>query len=188
MQYMLVELPAVSKLPSHKFAFVHVFIPQILCMFKADGSLQTDTGYFSGEQAQPIHEDYLRDGYTAEVAYINNQMVAITREILANSTTPPIIVIHGDHGLRDDYWLKIFEAVYLPGGEDLPYPNINPVNLLRVIFNARFGTYYDLLPDASYSVQGSLSEGVAGDAPACLLCPDTVSRFLCPDFNRLPPE
>jgi len=168
MQYMLNELPAVSKLPGHKFVFVHVLIPHIPYVFKADGSLQTDTGYFSGEQAQPINEDYLRDGYTAEVAFINSQMVAITREILANSTTPPIIVIHGDHGLRDDNRLKIFEAVYLPGGEDFLYPNITPVNLFRVIFNARFGTDYDLLPDASYSVQGSLSEEVVEDAPACL--------------------
>lgn len=168
MEYMLDELPNVADLPGQKFVFVHVLIPHIPYVFAPDGSLRTDSGFYSGEQAQPINEDYLREGYTGEIAYINNRMLDITQQIIDRSEVLPIIVIHGDHGLRDDNRLKNFEAIYLPGGEQSLYRNITPVNFFRVIFNTRFGTNYDLLPDVSYSIQGSLAEDVPEDAPACL--------------------
>ncbi len=72
-------------------------------------------------------------------------------EILASSDIPPIIVMHGDHGLRDENRLQILNAYYLPaGGRKALYPTISPVNSFRVVFNECFGTRFELLPDLSY--------------------------------------
>ena len=46
---------------------------------------------------------------------------------------------------------SILSAYHLPGnGKELLYPEISPVNSIRVIFNHYFGVNLDLLPDRSF--------------------------------------
>jgi hypothetical protein len=165
-RYTLKELPAVASIPGQKFVFVHLLIPHLPYVFKADGSLQTDPGYFSNK-SHPVNETYEREGYTSEVAYLNRELLAAMQGILAESKTPPIIVIHGDHGLDGDNKLKIFEAVYLPYGYDQLYPSITPVNLFRVIFDQYFGTTYGKLDDTSFLRVDGAFEVVAETSPDC---------------------
>jgi hypothetical protein len=73
--------------------------------------------------------------------------------IMANSKTPPIIIIQGDHGpwlQPKDKRMWNFTAVYMPGHEDTLYPTVTPVNLFRLVFNNYFGGKYDILDDVSY--------------------------------------
>ena len=88
-------------------------------------------------------------------------MKEIINSILSKSSTPPIIIIQGDHGARSPLRralkerikerFSILNAYYLPnGGEKRLYANISPVNTFRVIFNYYFGANFELLEDKSY--------------------------------------
>ena len=80
-------------------------------------------------------------------------MLGIVREILADSVTPPIIIIQGDHGFGEGLNFPILNAFYLPG---IPagslYPTLSPVNTFRLVFNHYFNGEYSLLPDESFLV------------------------------------
>lgn len=153
--FVLETLPEIADNPEPTFTFAHILIPHVPYVFAADGTILTNPGYFGTEQAGPINEDYLQKGYSGEVAFINSQMESIFREILMKSDTPPIIVVMGDHGMRDANRQKILYAVYTPdGAEKFMYPSISPVNTFRVIFDAFFGTSYGLLPDVTHLEDG----------------------------------
>jgi len=88
------------------------------------------------------------------VIFINKQIKAIVRDILANADRQPVIVIQGDHGsiqVQGDARMAILNAYYLPGDDPAPlYASISPANTFRVIFNRYFGGSYPLLEDVSY--------------------------------------
>lgn len=153
--FVLKTLPEIAADRDPTFTFSHILIPHVPYVFGADGSILTDPGYYSGDQAGPINEEYLQKGYTGEIAFINNQMEFILAEILDQSETPPIIVVMGDHGVRDANRPKNFFAVYLPNGAgQVLYPSITPVNIFRIIFDAYYGTSYGLLPDVTFTDKG----------------------------------
>ena len=73
--------------------------------------------------------------------------------LLAESDTPPIIILQGDHGpwhQPQDRRMWILNAYYLPGHQDKLFSKISPVNTFRYIFNAYFEGKYDMLPNISY--------------------------------------
>jgi hypothetical protein len=81
-------------------------------------------------------------------------MLQILPKLIQDSRVPPIIILMGDHGIDPgkDIRLNNFEAIYLPGaGKQAIYPSITPVNIFRVIFDARFNGSYPLLKDTSYN-------------------------------------
>jgi hypothetical protein len=102
-----------------------------------------------------------------QMAALNDLIMSTVREILAESSTPPVIIVHGDHGVRDllptngrssvsdPYILEtasaILNAYHFPGGhgEDL-YADISPVNTFRVVLNRFFGESCELLDDVTY--------------------------------------
>ena len=86
------------------------------------------------------------------------------RQILDNSSIPPIIILQGDHGPNGsapENLLPILNSYYFPGvGQGELYESITPVNSFRVLFSEYFGAGYDLLSDRSYYGRGTrLSEG-----------------------------
>jgi len=169
-RFILDQLPRVASLPGAKFVFVHLLIPHVPYVFGPDGEIRTDSAFFAGESAAPLDEQHLIEGYTGEVEYLNMQLLPIFQEILDTSAMPPIIIVMGDHGLREENRLQILNAYYLPGnGADRLYSNISPVNSFRVVFDTNFGTDYGLLPDQSYG-------GAGGDQ----LFPETSPQCMTP--------
>jgi len=155
--YILSLLPTIPTFPGHKFVFVHILIPHPPYVFLQNGDLVSDPGYYTGPKQGPIDDDYFVKGYTNEVAFINNQLTSILKTIITTSSTPPIIVLQGDHGPKSETRYQNLDAYYLPGnGSQNLYPTITPVNSFRIIFNAYFGTSYSLLPDLSYDGNGKI--------------------------------
>jgi len=166
--FILDSLPELAKIPEPTFAFVHLLIPHVPYVFTSEGEIWSDPGYYSGPRAEPVDDQHWRDGYTSEITFINTQMLDIFDQILAQSKTPPIILVHGDHGLRGENRALTLSAFYLPGGGEAGlYPQITPVNHFRVIFDTYYGTDFGLLPDVTH-VEGH-PEPVEEINPACQL-------------------
>jgi hypothetical protein len=149
--YILDEMDDLAHMPGPKFVFIHILPPHPPFVFAPDGSF-TDPAPFLNEDERYTAESYT-EGYRNQVAYITGQVWEAVQTLQAESRTPPVIVLQGDHAP----WLQtgigkflILNAYYLPGHEDLLYPTISPVNTFRLIFNTYLGAQYDLLPDTSY--------------------------------------
>jgi hypothetical protein len=139
--YTLEELPKIPRLPSPKFTFAHIVAPHSPYVFGPNG-----------EPVGGVMEGI--SGYRDQLIYINKRVLPVLQQIIANSETPPIIILQADHGgvrtnLQDR--MRILNAYYLPdGGEKILYPSISPVNTFRLILNHYFGTDYPQLDDTAY--------------------------------------
>jgi hypothetical protein len=140
--YILDTLPKVPRLPGPKFVFAHIVSPHSPYIFGPDG-----------EETENAELDTIV-GYTNQVKYLNKRILPIIDEIIAQSETPPIIIIQGDHGWarnEPERRMRILNAYYLPGGgNELLYDEISPVNTFRLIFNRYFDAGLPLLDDLSY--------------------------------------
>jgi hypothetical protein len=140
--YILDTLPKIPRLPGPKFVFAHIVSPHSPYIFGPDG-----------EETENAKLDTIV-GYTNQVKYLNKRILPIIDEIIAQSETPPIIIIQGDHGWARDEperRMRILNAYYLPGGgSEVLYDDVSPVNTFRLIFNRYFDAGLPLLDDLSY--------------------------------------
>lgn len=167
-RFILDQLPTIPSYPGPKFVFAHIIIPHPPFIFTPDGSLMEDSRYYDGENAMPADASYIDRGYTNQVQFIDQKIVEIAQTIIAQSQVPPIIIIQGDHGWRDDNRYEILNAYYLPGISSQAsslYENISPINSFRVVFNAYFSASLPLLEDISISPKYQV---VPETSPACL--------------------
>jgi hypothetical protein len=163
------------RLPGPKLVFAHIVSPHPPFVFDADG-LEIQPAYpysmNDGDDFKGTPEEY-RDGYPKQVQFVNRQVQQVVDSLLANSETPPVIIIQADHGpgLGLDWdspdntclWERtsILNAYYLPGIEaDELYPSISPVNSFRVVLNQYFGTDLPLLADDTYFTSHRLTRQV----------------------------
>lgn len=150
------RLKEVPKIEGPTFTFAHVLAPHPPFVFDREGNFTGATGYNPHNVWLPPQD------YTNQLLFINRMTEEVIDSILAQSETPPIIIIQGDHGPVSSWWrsresLSILNAYYLPGnGDQYLYPSITPVNSFRQIFDLYFGTDLGLLEDRSYMV-GNLS-------------------------------
>ncbi len=131
----------VPLITSPKFVYAHLIIPHDPFIFAPEGS------WLPLEANDP-------QGYCNQVQCINQRILPILQGIIENSSSPPIIILQGDHGSGISSpagRMRILNAYYLPGaGKALLYDSISPVNTFRVVLNAYFGGELELLPDISY--------------------------------------
>ncbi|MBW8009900.1 MAG: hypothetical protein FVQ83_01485 [Chloroflexi bacterium] len=135
------QLVSLTDIPSPKFVFAHIVSPHPPYVFGPDG-----------EAINQVEDNLI--GYRNQVEYLNSRIETLVTEIINQSTTPPVIVLQGDHGGGDTsnaQRMSILNAYYLPGDMDqYLYPTITPVNTFRLLFNIYFGAELDLLADLSY--------------------------------------
>jgi hypothetical protein len=147
----------VPKLDSPKFAFVHIVSPHppFVLGYENEASgiqspftFQTLTDY--GESISEV------EGYRSQVLALNERVLRMVDQILAQSERQPVIILQGDHGTGSGMndRMSILSAYYLPeGGEVSLYPTITPVNTFRVIFRTYFDSTIPLLEDHTYFSQ-----------------------------------
>lgn len=159
-RFVLEKLPSLASIAGPKLVFAHILIPHNPQVFAADGSINADPAFWSnGDRA--ANEDYFRRGYTGQVAFVNSQVLGIVRSLIAQSSTPPVIILQGDHGVGEPDRQAILNAYYLPGADPAVISqSISPVNTFRVVFNTYFGANLPLLPDQGYQLdaQGGWEE------------------------------
>jgi len=145
--FILHKLPEVVSIAEPKFVYAHILIPHGPYAFTPDGGLLNAPGFFGEEEITAENREYERQGYLNNLQFINKQIIPILQTIIEKSTTPPIILLEGDHGFKDDNRYTNLNAYYLPKGYAGVYPSISPVNSFRVVLNEYFGAHYPLLPD-----------------------------------------
>jgi hypothetical protein len=150
-QFVLDTLPTLAKMDGPKFVFAHIILPHPPFVFTEDGSRADAVSFLNAKNEYPV--DKFEAGYTMQLTFASRAITQVVREIIAQSATPPIIIIQGDHGpwiQSRDRRLSILNAYYLPGHADAVSESITPVNTFRTIFNLYLGGKFDLLYNVSY--------------------------------------
>ncbi len=142
----------IARNPAPTFSYIHIISPHPPFVFGPEGQLTDPSKFWNAKRLYP--SDLYAKGYQNQLTYLNGKMLKAIDTILANSTTPPIIILQGDHGP----WLQptskkfsILNAYYLPGHNSELYPTISPVNTFRLIFDDYLGGDYPLLKDITYN-------------------------------------
>jgi hypothetical protein len=152
-EFILDQVPRIAEMVGPTFTFIHVMIPHEPMVFSPE-RINTSPLYYGAGGNWPVTASAFSKAYTNGVKYINPRMLEIVDQILEKSSTPPIIIIQGDHGFWTGTNLPILNAYYLPGdAADALYPTISPVNSFRLIFDHYFGTALGMLEDDSYLVK-----------------------------------
>jgi hypothetical protein len=145
------KIDDIARMPEPTFAYIHLISPHPPFVFGPDGEPTHPADFWNEKQQYPAK--LYAQGYQNQLTFLNKKMIEAVDTILANSDTPPIIVLQGDHGP----WLQsrekrmwILNAYHLPEQADKLHPQISPVNTFRLIFNSYFGGQYGLLEDVSY--------------------------------------
>jgi hypothetical protein len=164
----LEKVQTIPQIEEPQLVFAHIMAAHTPFIFGRDGqpinppreTLFDAKHYF---QALISKEDSIRS-YSDQLVFITNIIPQMVDGIIANSKTPPIIILMGDHGMKFYFvstWEKmsILNAYYFPDGNTSQlYPGITPVNSLRVVFNTYFQAGLPLLPDISnFAPQDNLS-------------------------------
>jgi hypothetical protein len=163
----LEDLPRHASDPRPTLALAHVLSPHEPFVFGRHGedvsptsirydlrTIYTDPGL--PEEPGRVGPEYARR-YADQATHLADLVVSSVEQILSRSPDPPIIIIQGDHGpygfspnVRRTR-LAILNAYYLPGeGAKRLYPEISPINSLRVVLNEYFGRGLPLLEDRSF--------------------------------------
>ncbi|MGB8252172.1 MAG: hypothetical protein WCF08_03080, partial [Anaerolineaceae bacterium] len=151
-EYILDQAPRIAQIDAPTFAFIHIMIPHEPMVFSPEG-IMTSPLYFGAKGNWPMTPVAFQRAYANGVAYLNPRLLEIVDRIIAESDTPPIIILQGDHGFWSGTNLPILNAYYLPGeASDLLYPTISPINTFRLIFNSYFGAELGMMADVSFLV------------------------------------
>jgi hypothetical protein len=145
--FALDKLDKLSYIKGPKFIFVHLIIPHPPYVFGPTGGPiePDDVGTTKTQEGASLYRD--------QAIYISSRVKEIVPKIIAHSTTPPIIVIQGDHGptvaSSPRARMSNLSAYFLPGVNSPIYSTITPVNNFRIIFNQYFNQNLELLEDVS---------------------------------------
>ena len=159
------QLRSIPRMPGPKMVFAHIISPHPPFVFDAQGNpVQPERSYSisDGDDYRGSWEEY-RQGYAAQVQFVNEELEKTIGAILRKSPEPPIIILQGDHGpgafldwstpQQTCLWERasIFNAYYLPRVDtNALTPDITPVNSFRVVLNTYLNADLELLPDRTY--------------------------------------
>jgi hypothetical protein len=167
-QYSFDATADLPNIPGPKFVFVHIISPHPPFLFDKDGNpvFEEDNYPFSFKDANEYELDsrgVYAPRYVEQVQFVNHEVEKMVDRILAQSKTPPIILIQSDHGsgmltdlgspdkscIRERF--SPFAAYYLPGVKPKSIPeDISNVNIFRIVLNEYFKAGLPLLESRQY--------------------------------------
>jgi hypothetical protein len=166
------RLAAIAReVPGPRYVFAHFVFPEPPFLFDRDGRPRPGANV-----DDPSRQSGDRAGYVDQIVFCNRKVLAAIDRILADSPTPPIIVVQGDHGPASKAWRWMYSDEGPPATGREPgiapffrerfgilnayrvppeaaarlYPSISPVNSFRVVLDACFGENLPLLADRSW--------------------------------------
>jgi hypothetical protein len=160
------QLERLPEMDGPKFVFAHIIAPHPPFVFGAQGQAvlrdqEFKLGFTLGDAGAPVGGKAYIEDYRDQISYVDTRVIRVVESLLANSDTPPIIILQADHGPEGRHphvsytqeRMSILNSLFLPGLEDLPLQeSLSPVNTFRLIFSEYFGAELPLLPDrALYS-------------------------------------
>jgi hypothetical protein len=143
-QFALEKLQSIPSIKGPKFIFVHLLSPHSFVFGPNGESIAIDVSTMTPA--------IFKQGYVDQLIFIDKQIENLMATIIANSSTPPIIIIQGDHGPAGAgpyERVSNLNAYYLPGHAGTLYNTITPVNTFRVVLDSYFGQNLPILPDIS---------------------------------------
>ncbi|MDP4261561.1 MAG: hypothetical protein Q8941_03415 [Bacteroidota bacterium] len=141
---------AEEKLKSPKFVLTHLMIPHYPYYFDKNGKEFPFEQLTEGNQSN-------RHNYIEYLQYGNKKLLELADAILKNSSSPPVIILMGDHGFRHfaepvdtKYYFCNLVSIHLPGKDYSAFTDsLTNVNLLRTVLNTTFGQRLPYLKDTA---------------------------------------
>lgn len=157
-----------ARTASPRFIFAHILAPHPNFVFGPDEEAVRPRMHFAIVDGNHFYqnggtpEEY-REGYGGQAIAVGKMVLRAVDAILKQETTPPIILIQGDHGPKmhyDQEELKntdlnevfpILSAYLVPAKvREKLYPSITPVNSFRTVLREQFGQPLKNLEDRSW--------------------------------------
>jgi hypothetical protein len=152
-----------------RFVFVHILAPHPPFVIDGKGDpirpTHTTFGYWDASAFFAVggtKQEY-QQGYIGQLEYVNTRILQIVDHLVKISTTPPIIILQGDHGSREyldqdslaksdvrEAFRNLNAFLVPPQVRKNLYASITPVNSFRMILDGLFGANYARMPDVSY--------------------------------------
>jgi hypothetical protein len=147
--YQFAHLSDAALLEGPQFVFVHVIQPHPPFVFDEHGLPINYRQFMTpGKYNRDSYSlEAYKKGYLMQLQYVNTKILASIDSILVHSTTPPIIILQGDHGpwkMEGDSQFKILSAYYLPR-RSAPPACTPSVNDFRWVLSQYFGANLPLL-------------------------------------------
>ena len=171
--YNFESLARVPDMAGNQFVVAHIIAPHPPFVFDENGNpIESSDDSFSFKDAAEYggsREEY-KERYIDQLQFINERVISVIENLLANSQTPPIIIIQADHGsgmfvdfassentcVRERF--SPFAAYHLPEVEPALIPSdVSAVNLFRIIFNAYFAAQLPLLEHRQFYYEQPVS-------------------------------
>lgn len=169
--YTLEHLSDVATEAEPTFTFAHIICPHPPFVFDESGEVNPGeiVSFGDGEQ----YDNYVQN-YSKQLAYIDKKIEATVGEILEKSSSPPVIIIQGDHGAMSTFdWqdenqgrrttenyierMGNLSAIYLPDTYKSEFKeDMTNVNTFRMIFRSIFGANLPDLEDDIYFSEWNL--------------------------------
>jgi hypothetical protein len=170
------------------FVFAHIPAPHQPTVFGEDGmpvAVPITDGYFADSPMERGEDPAeFKERYRAQLPHLNELILSAVDGVLARSSEPPVVLLFADHGSasRTD-WNQtnpytvdptillertgtLFAAL-TPGHVGLYPDDISPTDMLRLLFDAYFGTDYGrALPPTDGGQIPPVDASVFGDSAA----------------------
>ncbi len=147
----LLKETAVERSTQPKFVLVHLMMPHYPYYYDKNGKEFPFETLFEGNQVN-------QHNFIEYLQYSNKKFLEMIDGILQNSSSPPIIILIGDHGFRHfnnpidtRYYFNNLLSVLLPNKNYAAFPDsLANVNVLRTVLNTSFGQRLPYLEDTTF--------------------------------------